>query len=573
MFFERSIHQPRVTGSAGLKTPDWLIWLVAIICVWTGLGTYGVLNNNEGLYARIPLDMLNSTDLTHWIIPHLNGLPYMEKPPLLYWLTALGFWIFGNRDWVVRLVPTLAALGCVWLILNFCRRIYRPQVGRVAALIFISGLGVQVIGRTLLFDMLLTAFLTAALMHAYLYKIEHRIRDLRIAHICLALAVLTKGLVALLLFGMVTASWIFMAHRNGAWKQLAAWIDRTSILLFLAITVPWFIAASLVEPIFPWFFFINEHLLRFLGSRLPHDYYSGPWWYYLPRIVLYLFPWSLLLPIVMFSKSPGVSRVERQEYVALKKNLMLGWLVPLLFFSISSAKANYYLIVGMPFLTLNLAFMLEQRNYLAGWRNTILGLMIALIAVILAGAAHWYPQQLFGALNDAQLTVAGMPWQQFSVRLLLVVAALALLSAALAWLLPRLGLIAYAVLPLCFMVAMLSIVKAMESSVSDRAMVSFIESMEPARTVYLYRNFEQNSSLAFYLKEPLKIIDSNSNDLYWGDRLRPDNEVMIERRQFRQQDEPKVVVVPNGYMDEFAHYKLQSRFRRNRQFDHATVFY
>jgi hypothetical protein len=97
--------------------------------------------------------------------------------------------------------------------------------------------------------------------------------------------------------------------------------------------------------------------------------------------------------------------------------------------------------------------------------------------------------------------------------------------------------------------------------------------MEPARTVYLYRNFEQNSSLAFYLKEPLKIIDSTSNDLYWGDRLRPDNEVMIERRQFGRQDEPKVVIVPDGYMDEFARYKLQSRFRSNRQFDHATVFY
>ncbi len=68
-----------------------------------------------------------------------------------------------------------------------------------------------------------------------------------------------------------------------------------AVLIFLAIAAPWHIAASLVEPIFPWFYFINEHVLRFLGKREPHDYYAGSWWYYLPRMALYLFPWSFLL--------------------------------------------------------------------------------------------------------------------------------------------------------------------------------------------------------------------------------------------------------------------------------------
>ncbi|PRC91653.1 ArnT family glycosyltransferase [Solimicrobium silvestre] len=552
----------------GMQNPDWLIWLLAFICVWAGLGAYGVLNNNEGLYAQIPREMLNSGDIKYWIIPHLNGLPYMEKPPLLYWLTALAFTLFGQADWVVRLVPSLSGLACVGLMLNFGQRIYRPQVGRLAALMFISGLGVMIISRTLLFDMLLTAFLTAALLFAYLYKLEGHKRDLRIAHVSLAFAVLTKGFVALLLFGSVTLVWIILVHGSSAWKQFSKWFDLVSICLFFAITVPWFVAASLIEPIFLWFFFVNEHVLRFLGLRIPHDFYSGSWWYYLPRMVIYLFPWSLLLPIALLSTWTRLSRVEIQEFTILRKTLVFGWLVPLLFFSISSAKANYYVIVSMPFAALNLALLLEQSDFLKGKRSTILGVVVAL----LTGAAA-ITLQAAPNLVSSELVILGLPWHDYAVIALWSATGLSLLAALLAWRVPNVGLVSYIVLPLFSMGILLVTANAMDESISDRSMAAFIQQTVPNRTVYLYRNFEQNSSLPFYLKKPLNVIDSVSSDLYWGNQLRPENTIMLSREQFKLLKEPVVVIVPNAYLDEFAHKKMHTKFIKNKQFSHATVFY
>jgi 4-amino-4-deoxy-L-arabinose transferase-like glycosyltransferase len=554
--------------SAGLTIPVWFVWLVSALCMWVGLGAYGVLNNNEGLYAQIPHEMILSKDITHWIIPYLNGLPYMEKPPLLYWLTALSFLLFGQAEWVVRLIPSLAGLACVGLILNFGNRIYRPQVGRLAALMFISGLGIMIISRTLVFDMLLTAFLTGALLFAYLFKVESHKRDLRIAHACLAFAVLTKGFVALLLFGLVTLVWIVMVHGTDAWRQFRKWIDLSSIILFFIITVPWFIAASLIEPIFPWFFFINEHVLRFLGQRLPHDFYSGSWWYYLPRMVIYLFPWSLLLPIALFSSWSKRSQIEIQEFTILRKTLIFGWLVPLLFFSLSSAKANYYVIVAMPFAALNLALLLEQSEFLKGKRSVLLGLVLA---VLTAGAALYL--SLTDRLTSVDLILQGLSVSHFSQLALWIVTTLSLLAALVAWRFSRIGIAVYSVVPLFTMVVLVIAANGVSPTISDRAMAEFITQNLPNRTVYMYRNYEQNSSLPFYLKETVNVIDSSSSDLYWGDRLRPDNTIMISRQQFKLRKEPLLVVVPNTYLDEFSHKKLHTRFLKNKQFGYATIFY
>ena len=573
MTFKSINRRPGNKISPGVASADALLWLFALICVWTGLGSYGVLNNNEGLYAQIPQDMLHSGAITHWIIPQLDGLPYMEKPPLLYWLTAIAFALFGQAEWVVRLVPTLAALTCVGLLNNFGRRIHRPQFGRLAALMFISGLGVMVIARTLIFDMLLTAFLTGALLHALLFQLEHHLRDLRIASVCLALAVLTKGFVALLLFGMVLPVWILLVHGKTASRHLRKWLDPVSAGIFFAITVPWFLAASWVEPIFPWFFFVNEHVLRFLGVRMPHDFYSGPWWYYLPRMVIYLFPWSLLVPVVLLSARSIRSRTEQQEFILLKKTLMLGWLVPLLFFSLSSAKANYYLIVGTPFLALDLALRAEQCDYLSGARIVIFGVLVALLSGALAMTAQFFPQQLFGPLLDRELLIAGMSWLEFAVLGFWLVAAVALLSAWVAWYFPKVGLVAYTALPICLMVALLLTTHAMNEEVSGQSMAGFIRQLQPVRAVYLYRNFELNSSLAFYLEKPLIVIDSTSADLYWGGRLRPGNSILVTREQFKTHTEPKAVVVADIYLDEFAHKKMHTRFLHNRHFGSATVFY
>lgn len=293
--------------------PLWLVWFTACGFVLLGLGGYALLDNNEGLYAAIPREMLASSDWRWWIIPHLNGLPYMEKPPLLYWLTALSFAVFGVSEWSARLVPALSSLSCVALLLWFGRHIGRPQAGRLAALIFVSCIGVTVMSRVLMFDMLLTVLLTAALMHAWLYFRYGEKSSLRWAYGLLALAVLAKGLVAVILMTVIVTSFALLNARSVAefFQLLKRWLDPLAIAIFIAIAAPWHVAASLVEPAFSWFYFVNEHVLRFLSKRTPHDYYGGPWWYYLPRMAIYLFPWVLFM-LCLFAKKVAADADNRR---------------------------------------------------------------------------------------------------------------------------------------------------------------------------------------------------------------------------------------------------------------------
>src|SRR5450830_1647739 len=247
--------------------PQWLVWIVAVYFVGFGLGGYAVLDNNEGLYAEISREMLRSGDWTQWIIPHLNGLSYMEKPPLLYWLTAFSFAVFGEAEWVVRLVPALSCLGCVGLILWFSKKLNRESGGRFAAIVFVSGLGVTAMSRTLMFDMLLTVFLTGAVMNGYLYLDTKRRSFLYRSMAMLALALLAKGFVSLILFFAITGGYILCSSSSVSdfFKRLAMWLDWRGIAVFFVISAPWHIAAILTEPIFAWFYFINEHILIFLS--------------------------------------------------------------------------------------------------------------------------------------------------------------------------------------------------------------------------------------------------------------------------------------------------------------------
>ena len=397
MMFERENNAPVI--------PLWLVWAVALGFVLVGLGSFGILDNNEGLYAEIPREMLASHDWRLWVIPHLNGLPYMEKPPLLYWLTALSFALFGESEWSARLVPALSSLACVAMLAWFGTALKRPQAGRLAALMFVSGVGVTAMSHVLMFDMLLTALVTAALMHAYRYASEGNVRFVRWSYAFLAFALLAKGLVALVLFGLVIVTFTLVTARSPTdfFRAAGKWFEPWAILIFLGIAAPWHVAASLTEPIFAWFYFVNEHVLRFLGKREPHDYYAGAWWYYLPRMAIYLFPWSFLLPCLF--AAPG--RRDYQYDSGLRRFLWMAWLAPLFFFSISSAKANYYLVAVMPFAPLAL-FISVGFTVIAPWIGGILMLVCAAWMLYLALTASAVITLVLGLVTAALVSAAGI---------------------------------------------------------------------------------------------------------------------------------------------------------------------
>lgn len=544
--------------------PAWLVWCMALGLVLGGIGSFGILDNNEGLYAEIPREMLASGDWHMWVIPHLNGLPYMEKPPLLYWLTALSFALFGESEWSARLVPALSSLSCVWMLLWFGRTTGHRLAGRLAALMFVSGLGVMAMSHVLMFDMLLTALLTAALILAWRSVAERRPGLLRGSYAFLAAAVLAKGFVALVLFGLVALAFTVLRRQGigGVLRSCTAWFEWRALLVFFVIAAPWHLAASLTEPIFAWFYFINEHVLRFLGKREPHDYYSGAWWYYLPRMAIYLFPWSFLVIPVVFRRGMPV-----REEGSLKRFLFLAWLLPLAFFSISSAKANYYLVAVMPFAAFHLALAIEERGWLRPASRALPGVLIAIFAILLLAVII-----MRGIGGERQLVVMGLPQQQFVRVMLAVTLVLALLASIGAWRFARIGLLAYLPLPVWIGIVLVLTLQPMEPAISTRQLAQYLQQDLAGRTVYLYRNFEEQSSLPFYLKHPVPIVDAHSNDLFWGNRLRA-NDIFISPEHFARDmsQKPVAIVVLQRQLADFRQ-AFGAKFKDEKRIGDSTVF-
>ncbi|HEY6895874.1 MAG TPA: glycosyltransferase family 39 protein [Rhodocyclaceae bacterium] len=334
-------------------------WLAAaalpLLLLLAGLGSFGLLNNVEGMYAEIGREMLVGGNWHGWVIPHLNGLPYIEKPPLLYWATALSMALFGPHDWAVRLAPVAAGLltlaGVAW----WAARLGGRTLG--ASSLFVLGTtgGFLLIARVALTDALLTAFLTLACLLAYLALAEQRRLWWRLALACAALAMLAKGFVALALFGLIGVCHLLINER-AHWRQhLRLIADPLGWGLFLLLAVPWHLAAARELPQFTWFYFVNEHWLRFLGQREPKDYYSGNVFYYLPRLALMALPWWPLALVARW-KRPATDDGQR----AAARFLWVCVLAPLIFFSISKAKANYYAVVCLPPLALLAALSLER---------------------------------------------------------------------------------------------------------------------------------------------------------------------------------------------------------------------
>lgn len=563
------MHSPR--SAPPFLIPLWLVWAAALGSVLLGLGSYGLLNNNEGLYAEIPREMIASHDWRLWVIPHLNGLPYMEKPPLLYWLTALSFLLFGQTEWSARLVPAASSLACVALLLWFGRNVGRPQAGRLAALMFATGLGVFAMSRVLMFDMLLTALLAAGLMCAYRYLAERRRCWLLWAYVFLALAVLAKGLVALLLFGLVVVLFEASGARSlpGYLRGCGKWFEWRALGVLLIIAVPWHVAASLIEPAFAWFYFINEQVLRFLGRRQPHDYYAGAWWYYLPRMVIYLFPWSLLLPALLARK--GGSRPPPASAPGLSRFLWIAWLLPLVFFSVSSAKANYYLVAVMPFAALHLALALEERGFLRDRMRALPGGLIGAGAGALCVALALRSPP---AAAVTTITFLGLGPRQFVLLALAALALLAFAAALLAWRCARIGILSYLALPVLTSAVLAVAIGPLQPRISSRPLAHYLRQEQPGRQVYLYRDFEELSSLPFYLEQPLPVIDPSSADLFWGNRLRPGNPFMLSAAQFAQRlpRQRLAVVVLDRQLQAFRATDFFSRFTAQQRIGNSTVF-
>jgi hypothetical protein len=301
--------------------------------------SFHLLEPDESRYAEIPREMLERGDL---IVPVLQEEPYLDKPPLLYWLVAGSYRLFGVSEWAARLPSALAVHATLLLVYLFGRRVLGERSGLAGALTLMLAPGLVVIGRLLILDGLLTLWTTLALFTSYEALRGERLRWgwwLTAATAC-SLGVLTKGPIALVL--VVPPLWL---HGRLTGRRCA--VGARAILAFsgvlLAVALPWYVALWWRIHGFLQHFFWEHHVVRYLSS-FAHQHGV---WFYIPVLMLALLPATLLLiPFVRFLGTADEDAASRRPR-ALGFHLLAGsWCV--LFFSLSSCKLPTYILPAFP---------------------------------------------------------------------------------------------------------------------------------------------------------------------------------------------------------------------------------
>ena len=334
---------------------DWL--LLAGFCgflFFFGLAYFGLIGADEPRYAQVAREMLARHD---WITPTLGGKPWLEKPPLYYWQAMLAYSIFGVSDWAARLPSAVDATLLVFAVYVFLKRL-RPGFQLDGALITASAAGVIGFARAASTDMPLAAMFTIALLAWFAWYEGESYLDLALFYVFIALGMLAKGPVAPLLAAIVIALFATAKH-DFRLLMRTLWIP--GILLFCAVSLPWYVAVQIRNPEFFRVFILEHNLARF-GTNLYH--HPEPFWYFIPVTLIGLIPWTVCV-LASIDESVRVWWAERQQMLAsedaLNVFLMIWLIVPVIFFSLSKSKLPGYIVPTLPAGTLLLAEYLRRR--------------------------------------------------------------------------------------------------------------------------------------------------------------------------------------------------------------------
>lgn len=347
----------------GARLGRWLWLLLAVVAVvwFSNLEYRKLIRPDEGRYAEIPREMVVSGD---WVTPRLNGLKYFEKPPLQYWATAIAYEAFGEHQWTSRLWDALTGFAGILLVWFAGARLFGRAAGRYAALLLGSSLLYVLMGHINTLDMGVTFFLSLGIVGLLLGQqqdIDRRSRRnwMWLAWVALALAVLSKGLMGLVLPGAALVIYSVLQRDLGIWKRVNL---GTGLLLCVLVCAPWFYLVMKANPEFFQKFIIYEHFTRFLTKQLGRYH---PWYYFVPILLAGALPWTVL----MFDTMLRTWRGSAHQYRTFNpERFLLVWAVFIyVFFSISGSKLPSYLLPMFPPLALlmgrQLALMQPRRLF------------------------------------------------------------------------------------------------------------------------------------------------------------------------------------------------------------------
>ena len=317
------------------------IWLVLLI-----LAAIRPLSlPDEGRYGDVGRWMFMSGD---WLIPRLNGIPFFHKPPLLYWLQAAVFHFTGVHVWTARLVVAghaLVMLVCLYL---GVRQIRGENFARKVVLVLGCSVGFLIGGQFLNHDFLVATWMTVATgLFALAFQSQEKTNLFlaRLGFVACGFGFLSKGLIGVALPGLVIFTWLLV---TGQIRRLLDFPWCSGLLLFFGVALPWLVRVQSQFPDFLNYFIIEQHFARFKGTHFNNP---QPWWFYLPVIAIFMFPWFFLVAWDLINRLKAGFNFENVRCIQLDRWTALPWiwfLVILLFFSIPQSKLVGYILPAIP---------------------------------------------------------------------------------------------------------------------------------------------------------------------------------------------------------------------------------
>ncbi len=339
-----------------------LLW--AIIYV-PGLFTPPLLDDADSVHAEAARELLVRHD---WTTLYIDGVRYLEKAPLMYWGMAASYEIFGVKDWAARLPVILGVLALLLATYSLGKRTLGERAGFWAAVVLATSVGPYLFTRVLIPDMLIGLWLTLG-FDFFLRTLDEeppsRLSCWGLAATA-ALNVLTKGLIGLVFPAAIIGIYLILAGRL---KHLLRMRLISSTLVLLAIASPWHIAAAIENPAagqahsFLWFYFVNEHFMRYLGKRVPNDYDTVPLLLFWALMLVWLFPWSAFV-LQSVAKVPHRWREWRGSMNRRQRAMLLYavWAAVILLFFSFSTRQEYYAVPALPALALLIGGWLQQEH-------------------------------------------------------------------------------------------------------------------------------------------------------------------------------------------------------------------
>jgi 4-amino-4-deoxy-L-arabinose transferase-like glycosyltransferase len=526
------------------KRSCWIFLPLLILSAGLYIGTAGspALDDDDvdAAHAMVSQEMLLRND---FVVPYMDGLRYLIRPPMHFWMVAASYKLLGESEFATRLPLSLAMVGMVLLTFEFGRRYFGQRAGLYGALAVATSLGMFIFTRIMIPEAIYAlAFegIFYLFLRSWTGSLDPRVGYGGASALC-AVAVLTRAVIGLLFPAATIVVFITMTRGWHRWRELRLF---SSSAIFLAIAAPWHVLAGLRSPGFFWAYFINEHINRALGTRVPHDYGAVPLWIWWSAHLAWLFPWSIFFPLA-FRKISLFPRTWREPLAPSQQArlLLFVWAgVILLFFTFESgSRMEYYSFGAWPAIALLLGLGIahaeeSDQAWLKPIHRILAGLAVSFAAI--AGYFLWVSMRVHAASDVSTHLVLRSPEQYLTsmahlldltpqsvadLRIPIIISSASILVAFItAWVLRERGIsclpnIALAMGMVGFFIAAHMAYGVLNPTFSSRSLAFEISKyLRPDDQIALYGDIRVAPGIAFYSHREVLLYDATASNLQFG---------------------------------------------------------